>query len=39
MKKGALGPVERGRVCDEPTFYHRLINGRGLRAFEAKERF
>ena len=39
MKKEALASLERGRVCDEPTFYGRLAKDHRLRAFEAKERF
>jgi hypothetical protein len=39
MKKVALDSVERGRVCDEPTFYGEIVRRRQLRAFEAKERF
>ena len=39
MKKEALDSAEEGRVCDEPTFYRRLIKGRRLRAYEVKERF
>ncbi|MDE1858771.1 MAG: NTP transferase domain-containing protein, partial [Thaumarchaeota archaeon] len=39
MKKAALGSVERGRICDEPTFYGGLIKERQLRAFEVRERF
>jgi D-glycero-D-manno-heptose 1,7-bisphosphate phosphatase len=39
MKKEALASLERGRVCDEMSFYGPLISGKQLRAFEAKERF
>jgi NDP-sugar pyrophosphorylase family protein len=39
MKKEALASIERGRVCDEPTFYGGLVKKRGLRAFEVNDRF
>ncbi|MDG6982751.1 MAG: NTP transferase domain-containing protein [Nitrososphaerota archaeon] len=39
LKKEALGLVDPGRVCDEPTFYGRMVNERQLRAFEVKDRF
>ncbi len=39
MKKEALASLERGRVCDEQTFYGGLAKERRLRAFEARERF
>ena len=38
LKKEALGSVEAGRICDEPTFYGRLIAQNQLRAFEVGER-
>ncbi len=39
LKRGALDRVERGRVCDEPTFYGGLVKDGQLRAFEVAERF
>ncbi|MDG6929058.1 MAG: nucleotidyltransferase family protein [Nitrososphaerota archaeon] len=39
MKKQALGAADAGRVCDEPTFYGKLIGARQLRAYEVNERF
>lgn len=39
MKKGVLASVERGRVCDEVSFYGSLVERKQLRAFEVRERF
>jgi NDP-sugar pyrophosphorylase family protein len=39
MRKEALDSVDRGRVCDEQTFYGELVRKGQLRAFDVKERF
>jgi NDP-sugar pyrophosphorylase family protein len=39
MKKEALSSVERGRVCDEMSFYGSLVERKQLRAFEVHGRF